>query len=285
MKTAIITGCTNGIGKSGTFLLPKLGYGKLFLVARNLQKLQDVSKELLEKFPNTETVIKVVDLSDFEAVAKVSKELKAETKSTGIDLFLNNAGIGQGRKALNKQGFEFHLATNYLSQVILTEDLIENLNPDSTTIFTSSEAYKGASIDFEDINLEKSYSLFRAYGNSKAYQIMYAKILRNKFANDPRKLHFEAIHPGFVKTGFGRSDSNFLLKALLFLGSPFMLTSDHSAEHNLLAPIYPKNKEFVGKYDIWSDGKAMNVKANFVENESLEKLWKFTEKSVGEYVV
>jgi NAD(P)-dependent dehydrogenase (short-subunit alcohol dehydrogenase family) len=285
MKTAIITGPTSGIGYASSFKLAELGYDHLVLVARNSTKLEHLKNELLVKFPTLNILTKVCDLAEFDQVKNVAIELKSDLKDSGIDLFINNAGIGQFPRTENKQGFENNLATNYLSQVILTEHLLSNLNKNAFVIFTSSMAYKGAKLDFENFNLSQNYSMFRAYGNSKAAQMVYSRQLQKRFENDPRKIQFEAIHPGVVRTSWGRSDNNIFLKLLFKLGSVFMISSEYSASHNLLAPIYEQNKEFLGKSDIWMDGKPKIVNDSFMTQENSAKLWEITKKSLEQWLV
>jgi len=285
MSIAIITGVTSGIGQAASYLLPDLGYKTIYLVGRNQRKLESLKIDLNQKHKDLDLIIKVADLSDFKQVQTLAQELFVETKESGIDLFLNNAGLGQDRRSENTQGFELHLATNYLSQVILSEKLFPNLNKDSFTIFTSSYAYMGAKVDFDNMNLEQNFSMIKAYANSKAYQMMYAKLLRTRLeTQNPKNLHFEAIHPGFVRTGFGKSDTSLLIKIFLWLSRPLTLSPEQSASHNLLSPIYPQNQEDLGKADIWSNGKPVVTKKSFMELENLKKLWKYTEKSLEKYL-
>jgi NAD(P)-dependent dehydrogenase (short-subunit alcohol dehydrogenase family) len=284
-KVAIITGVTSGIGRAASYLLSDLGYQTVYLVGRNLTKLEDLKTDLNNKFKNLELILKVADLADFKEVQILAEELKLETKNSGIDLFINNAGIGQDTRLENPQGFELNLATNCLSQVILTEKLISNLNQDSFTIFTSSEAYLGAKIDFENMNLEQNFSMFRAYGNSKAYQMMYAKLLRSRQENrEVKNLHFEAIHPGLVDTGFGATTSNQIIQLVMKFIRLFALSSEKSAKENLLAPIYPENQDRLDKADIWSKGKPVITKKTFMEKDELEKLWKYSQSSLENFL-
>jgi NAD(P)-dependent dehydrogenase (short-subunit alcohol dehydrogenase family) len=284
MKTALITGVTSGIGRASTFKLAEMSFDTLVLIARNSEKLLAVKDELLAKYPKLTIILKVCDLADFDQVKKTALELKGELKESGIDLLLNNAGIGQFERTENKQGFENNLATNYLSQVILTEHLLENLNQNSSVIFVSSMAYQGANVDYGDINLKQGFSMFRAYGNSKAYQMVYSRQLQKRFENDGRDLSFESVHPGVVKTSWGRGDSNVFLKFLFKLGSVFMITPEYSVSHNVLAPIYELNKTSLGKSDIWMDGKPKIVGSSFMKEENKTKLWEFTQKSLEKWL-
>lgn len=80
---ALITGASSGIGKDIARYLNKLGY-ELYLVARDEDKLKELSKEL----KNVKYYI--YDLSKEENVYKLYDEVKNEN----IDFLINNAGFG-----------------------------------------------------------------------------------------------------------------------------------------------------------------------------------------------
>ena len=88
---AVITGPTSGIGKAFAQELANEGYN-LVLVARNKTKLQELIRELTDKY-NIE--IKDVD-ADLSVVKDISKVEKVISTLSRIDLLINNAGFGVG---------------------------------------------------------------------------------------------------------------------------------------------------------------------------------------------
>jgi 17beta-estradiol 17-dehydrogenase / very-long-chain 3-oxoacyl-CoA reductase len=60
---AVITGCTDGIGKSYTELLAKKGLN-IVLISRTLQKLEDQSNELKQKY-NVQTKVIAADFTGY----------------------------------------------------------------------------------------------------------------------------------------------------------------------------------------------------------------------------
>ncbi|WP_445637723.1 SDR family oxidoreductase [Nostoc sp. DSM 114161] len=90
MSTALITGASSGIGKA---FAQELAARKqnLVLVARSEDKLNQLAKELKEKYKVQVDVI-AKDLTEANAAAGVFDATK--TKGLTIDLLINNAGFG-----------------------------------------------------------------------------------------------------------------------------------------------------------------------------------------------
>lgn len=85
-SVAVITGASSGIGQATAKALVEEGV-KVVLVARSKDKLQALAKELGDL-----AVVKVADVADEDAVARVFAEVKKEFG--GVDLLFNNAGVG-----------------------------------------------------------------------------------------------------------------------------------------------------------------------------------------------
>ncbi|KAK7387554.1 hypothetical protein VNO78_28441 [Psophocarpus tetragonolobus] len=87
---ALVTGPTDGIGKSFAFELARKGLN-LVLVGRNPDKLKDVSDSIIAKFGETEVKSVVVDFSGDldQGVADISEAIQ------GLDLgvLINNVGV------------------------------------------------------------------------------------------------------------------------------------------------------------------------------------------------
>lgn len=89
-KTALITGASSGIGKEFAQIHAEKG-GDLIIVARSIDKLNALKKELEEKYKISVFVIQK-DLSS----AKAAKEIHLEVQDARlkVDYLINNAGFG-----------------------------------------------------------------------------------------------------------------------------------------------------------------------------------------------
>ena len=87
---AIVTGCTDGIGKGLSLELARRGFN-IVLVARNSEKLAEVAKEIQNKHKRQTRVIifdfsKECTLAAYESIAKRVGELD-------VSILVNNVGI------------------------------------------------------------------------------------------------------------------------------------------------------------------------------------------------
>lgn len=88
MQKALITGASSGIGKELAFLMAQNGHD-LVLVARDIDKLDQVREHLTSNH-NIAVSVFAMDL----AKAGSAKKLYEKTKSEGIEILVNNAGVG-----------------------------------------------------------------------------------------------------------------------------------------------------------------------------------------------
>ena len=79
-----------------------------------------------------------------------------------LDLLFNNAGAMYGIRQLTKDGLELTWAVNHLAPFLLITLLLDRLNASAPAciITTASDAHRGASIPFDDLNAERSYRGF-----------------------------------------------------------------------------------------------------------------------------
>ncbi|KAL6983809.1 Oxidoreductases acting on the CH-OH group of donors With NAD(+) or NADP(+) as acceptor [Sarracenia purpurea var. burkii] len=87
---ALITGSTDGIGKSLAFRLAQSGLN-LILVSRNSQKLRSVSREIQAQYPDTN--IRVVELDFSGDVAAGVRAVEEEVEGLDVGVLINNVGV------------------------------------------------------------------------------------------------------------------------------------------------------------------------------------------------
>lgn len=165
-KTCLVTGGTNGIGKQTALELAKLG-ATVVIVGRNRQKTAEVVTEIKTAAGHDQVDGLIADLSLMEQVKHLTEEFKAKYRE--LHVLINNAGAIFFEKQMTAEGHEMTFALNHLSYFVLTNLLLEMLKASAPAgvINVSSGDHRTGRLDFNDLEFNKGYAGFRAYGRSK----------------------------------------------------------------------------------------------------------------------
>lgn len=200
-KVVIITGANSGIGKETAIDLAKRG-GKVYIACRNQQRGEDALKEIKEESGSVNVFFLQLDLSSLESIRQFSK--KFHEMETQLHILINNAGVMACPRALTKDGFEMQIGTNHMGHFLLTNlllDLLKQSSP-SRIVNVSSLFHWYGRINREDLNSEKSYWKWIAYGQSKLANILFTRELSKKLEGSG--VTANVLHPGAVRTGLTR---------------------------------------------------------------------------------
>jgi NAD(P)-dependent dehydrogenase (short-subunit alcohol dehydrogenase family) len=146
-----------------------------------------------------------------------------------LDLLINNAGVmALPRRQTTADGFEMQFGTNHLGHFALTARLMPLLRQASAprVVSVSSLAHRTGSIDFSDLQGERIYSPWKAYGQSKLACLMFALELQRRSEAAGWKVTSIAAHPGFARTSLFSSGPGGLLSLATDVAAPFF---GHSA--------------------------------------------------------
>ena len=170
-KICLITGGTNGIGKSTAQELARLG-ATVVIVGRNAQKTARVVEEIRAASGNKNVDSLLADLSSQQDVRRLADEFKSSYPH--LHVLLNNAGGTFTTRQLSVDGIEMTLALNHLAYFLLTNLLLDTLKASAPAriVNVSSDAHARGKIDFDNLQGERSYSSFGPYGNSKLANIL-----------------------------------------------------------------------------------------------------------------
>src|SRR5687768_6952035 len=201
-KICLVTGGTNGIGKSTALELARMG-ATVVIVGRDAQKTSQVVEEIRAASGNKNVDSLLADLSSQQEVRRLANEFKS--KYSHLHVLLNNAGGFFMRRQLSVDGIEMTFALNHLAYFLLTNLLLDTMKASSPAriINVSSDAHAGGKIAFDNLEGEREYSA-STYGNSKLANILFTVELSRRL--EGTGVTVNALHPGFVSTGFGKNN-------------------------------------------------------------------------------
>jgi len=139
-------------------------------------------------------------------------------------------------------------ALNHLSYFALTNLLLQNKNikRGGRIINVASGAHKGVDIDINDLEMKKNYNGWVAYKKSKLCNILFTRKLSEFTSN--MDITVNCLHPGFVKTEFGKNNMGFLGFVIKLLMNIFAIKVEDGAK-TILHLVKSKDvKAITGKY-------------------------------------
>src|SRR6266849_7706258 len=196
-KVVMITGANSGIGRATSLSLAKMG-STIVMVARNKERGEAARSEILKESQNNSVDLLLADLSSLESVRQLAAEF--QKKYSTLQVLINNAGLFNQRRHVTTDGYEDTFATNYLAPFLLTNlqlDLLKASAP-SRIINVSSVGHYSGHINFDDLNLEKEYGGWKAYGQSQLPLVLLTHELAKKLRGT--SVTVNAVHPGTVAT-------------------------------------------------------------------------------------
>jgi NAD(P)-dependent dehydrogenase (short-subunit alcohol dehydrogenase family) len=184
MKTVLVTGATDGLGRALATRLA--GEGATVLAhARSEERGRETLGELLDGPGDVRLV--VGDLASLAAVRALADQVPDR-----LDVLVNNAGIGfAGPRMESADGYELRFAVNYLAGFLLAGLLRDRLAAPARIVNVASLGQEA--IDFDDVMLKRGYDGARAYRQSKLAQIMHAFDLAEELAGEG--VTVTALHP------------------------------------------------------------------------------------------
>ncbi|MCC6919998.1 MAG: SDR family NAD(P)-dependent oxidoreductase [Alphaproteobacteria bacterium] len=275
-KRIVVTGATDGIGLQAAIELARLG-ARLHLVGRNPEKLSAAADKVAAASGGAPPVTYLADLSSQVAVRSLAAEIAAQAPE--LDVLLNNAGGIFLERQVSADGIEMTFALDHLNYFLLTHLLLDRLKaaPRGRIVNVASAAHRGSRLDFDDLQGERRYSAWGAYGKAKLANIMFTYALARRLEGST--VTANCLHPGFVASNFG-GDARGLM------GIAFSLAKRVGAlrvTDGAKTPVYLCGSAEVegvsGKY--FDRCKAVSSSAASMDKAAQERLWGVSERLTG----
>lgn len=274
-KRVLITGANSGIGLEAAKVFVAKG-AQVILACRNPSKGNDALQAIKTENPTGQVSLMTLDLANLESIHDFSKAFIEKYDS--LDILINNAGVMAPPFTKTADGFELQFGTNHLGHFALTGHLMPALEAadKARIVVVSSLAHRFGRINFKNLNGEKCYLRWPAYGQSKLANLMFAKELQRRLQKTNSRVIALAAHPGVSATQLSRHVPGGKLAKKI--GQPQMA----GALPTLYAATAP---EIVGGEYIGPDGllelmgkpKNAYVAAKAVDNDTATRLWSVSE--------
>ena len=206
-KTALVTGGTDGVGKSIVKALVAKHYNVFFIGANQDKglKLEAELKKTLAGDTDTNVSFIHLDLSDIKSVKQFAGVF-SETHAR-LDLLLLSAGVAIPKRLETDDGIEKTFAIGYLSAFVLCHELAPLLaKGDKSRILLVSgggEVVLKERLDFNDFNNVKNYNAIKSAARTVHAKTVLTEVLSKEFAD--KDIDVNCFHPGIVKSGLGRN--------------------------------------------------------------------------------
>jgi NAD(P)-dependent dehydrogenase (short-subunit alcohol dehydrogenase family) len=269
-KTIIVTGATDGIGLEAATKIAALG-SRVGLVGRNPEKGAKAIERITSLTRNDKLDFFQADLSLVSEIHKLSQEIK--NKYSKLNVLLNNAGGASKNKVITSEGLEKTFATNQMNYFTLTTNLMDMLSASegSRVVNVASNAHIGTTIDFDNINAEKSYSAWKAYCVSKLMNIMFTY----RLAEMQDKVTVNTLHPGFVDTNIGGNEGSVIKSIVKFGSKLFARTVENGADSSIYLSTSDEVNDISGKY-FFKCRQIKSSKASY-DKEQWNQVWNLCE--------
>ncbi len=271
-KTCLITGGNSGIGKATAVELAGLG-AMVVITSRSKEKGETALAEIAAETGSHNIELMLADTSSQASVRKLASDFKAGHNN--LHVLINNAGVYLTKRIPTVDGLESTFATNYLGPFLLTNlllDLLKSSAP-SRVVNVTSDAHHGARINFEDLQGEKKFSGWDAYGQSKLAMILFTHEMASRL--EGTGVTVNSVHPGVVRTNFAKNNGGLIALGFGILGL-FFIRPSTAARRVVYVATSPRLEGASGKY--FTKMHESKSSRESYDNASAKRLWLVSEQ-------
>ncbi|EPG2632178.1 SDR family NAD(P)-dependent oxidoreductase [Pseudomonas aeruginosa] len=285
-KTAIVTGGHSGLGLETTRALASAG-ARVVVGARSLVP----AREAVSQIKGVETW--ELDLADLSSVRRFAGTFLDLGRS--VDMVVNSAGVMACPETRVGPGWEAQFATNHLGHYALVNLLWPALVEGARVVAVSSAGHHYSAIRWDDVQFERGYDKWLAYGQSKTANALFAVHL--DAIGHSRGVRTFSLHPGSIITPLQR---HIPLEEMIALGwadeagnpahPEALKTPEQGAATQVWAATSPQLEGMGGLYcedcDVAGlavgEGNALvGVRAHAIDPDQAQRLWALSAELTG----
>ena len=277
----LVTGGTHGMGKGVAKVLAGIDnqIHEVILLCRSKKLGESTIKEIKNSTMNQKISIILCDLAKLNDVRNAINEIQSKHKF--LDGIFINAGLGYAAKRVETEdGMDSHFQVNYLSQFMLTLNLLnllENSESGGRIIFNVT---KGGKIFWDDMQMQNVWSYERGIHQAMLAKRMFLATLHN-FHRHLKDSKLSFIGFEISKTVWSNQINiiPFYMKTMAtlikFLGQ-FISIEKCGV---IMSPLFTEKQEESlkksGKFITWKNNEFIEIKEDKIifNQENQDRLW------------
>jgi NAD(P)-dependent dehydrogenase (short-subunit alcohol dehydrogenase family) len=271
-RTFVITGANSGIGLEAARALGAAG-AHVVVACRGTAKGEHAVADLVGDFD-----VRRLDLADLASVRAFAAELDGD-----VDVLIDNAGVMAVPRAKTADGFELQLGTNHLGHFALAGLLLPRIRDRVVTI--ASQAHRTGRINFGDLQSERHYQRWIAYGQSKLANLLFMMELQRRLDAAGSPLRSVAAHPGYSATNL-QSHTQSIQDQLMGIANSLIA---QSAAMGALPTLYAATVDLPGAAYVGPDGlfeqrghpRLVDMSGAAKDADTARRLWEVSEELTG----
>ena len=154
----------------------------------------------------------------------------------------------------------------------MTKDFLIN-----RIVIVSSVAHEYGSLNFDDLQMKKSWSAARSYANSKLANLYHGNELAKRLQGTGISVY--SLHPGPVQTDIGRKYDSCFYECVKKFISVGMISPVEGAQTTLFCCLEDSIEAHSGRY--YSKCREKSTKSKTKREEEWRRLWEVSEALVG----
>ena len=280
----LVTGGTNGMGKGVAKVLAGIDNQKheIILLGRSKELGEATIRELENSTMNKKISFVLCDLTRLQDVRNAISEIQRKHKF--LDCIFINAGLGYAAKRVETEdGMDSHFQVNYLSQFMLTLNLLnllENSENGGRVIFNVT---RGGKIFWDDIQMKDNWSYENGIHQAMVAKRMLLVKLHDLYKSGKgSKISFIGFE--ISKTVWSNQiniipvSMKIMATIMKFFGTFISIEKCGMIMASLFTESHEESLKKSGKFITWKHNEFVRMKeAETVFNQEMkEKLWKIS---------
>jgi len=280
----LVTGGTNGMGKGVAKVLAGIDNQKheIILLGRSKELGEATIRELENTTMNKKISFVLCDLTRLRDVRNAISEIQSKHKF--LDCIFINAGLGYAAKRVETEdAMDSHFQVNYLSQFMLTLNLLnllENSENGGRVIFNVT---RGGNIFWDDIQMKKNWSFENGIHQAMVAKRMFLVTLHDLYKGvKAPKVSFIGFE--ISKTVWSNQlniipvSMKIMATIMKFFGTFISIEKCGMIMAPLFTEIREENLKKSGKFVTWKNNEFVGMKEEETafSQEIQEKLWKIS---------